>query len=99
MRAQHIDAYGYGLGYTHSWSDVLSSSASYGYLKIDPDANVFIDPSMPESTQYASLNLAWQFSERAMLGAEWLWGHNRDLSDNEGEAQRLQVTFRYDLNP
>ena len=99
LELEAIDAYGYGLGYTHSWSDTLSSSASYGYLKIDPDVNVFIDPSMPESTQYASLNLAWQFSERAMMGAEWLWGHNRDLTGADGEAQRLQMTFRYDLNP
>jgi hypothetical protein len=94
-----IDAYGYGLGYTHAWSDTLSSSASYGYLKIDPDFNLFLDPSLPESTQYASLNLAWQFSDRAMMGAEWLWGHNRDLTGASGEAQRLQMTFRYDLNP
>jgi hypothetical protein len=93
------DAHAWGVGYTHAWSDTLSTSASYGYLKIDPDVNVFIDSSNPESTQYASLNLAWQFSERAMVGAEWLWGHNRTLAGDTGDAQRLQMTFRYDLNP
>jgi hypothetical protein len=93
------DAHAWGVGYTHAWSDTLSTSASYGYLKIDPDVNVFIDSSMPESTEYASLNLAWQFSERAMVGAEWLWGHNQTLAGDSGDAQRLQMTFRYDLNP
>jgi hypothetical protein len=94
-----IDAGGWGLGYTHGWSDNVSSSASYGYLRIDPDEDMLIDPSLPKSTRFASLNLAWQFSERAMLGAEYLWGKNTDLNDNDGEAQRVQVTLRYDLNP
>ncbi|MFC3814069.1 DcaP family trimeric outer membrane transporter [Lysobacter sp. GCM10012299] len=94
-----IDAGGWGLGYTHGWTDNVSSSASYGYLRIDPDEDMLIDPTLPKSTRFASLNLAWQFSERAMLGAEYLWGKNTDLNDNDGEAQRLQVTLRYDLNP
>ncbi|HEY5849698.1 MAG TPA: DcaP family trimeric outer membrane transporter [Lysobacter sp.] len=94
-----IDAGGWGLGYTHGWSDNVSSSASYGYLRIDPDEDMLIDPTLPKSTRFASLNLAWQFSERAMFGVEYLWGKNTDLADNDGEAQRLQATLRYDLNP
>jgi len=54
---------------------------------------------LPESTHYASLNLAWQFSDRAMLGGELLWGRLEDLAGNSGEAKRVQVSFRYDLNP
>jgi hypothetical protein len=99
LELEATDAWAYGFGFTHNWNDTTSSSASYGYLRIDPDANVFIDPTLPESTQYASINLAWQFSERAMLGAEWLWGRKQDLAGATGEAQRLQMTFRYDLNP
>jgi hypothetical protein len=33
---QAIRARGAGAGYTHSWADNLSSSASYGYLRISP---------------------------------------------------------------
>lgn len=94
-----IEARGWGLGYTHGWADNVSSSASYGYLRISPEADMLIDPSLPKSTRFASLNLAWQFSERAMFGVEYLWGKNTDLADNDGEAQRLQATIRYDLNP
>lgn len=94
-----IDAYGVGAGYTHAWSDSLSSSLAYGYLRIDPDGNLIVDPNLPESTAFGSLNLAWQFSERAMVGAEWLWGRHRNLAGNSGEAQRVQVSLRYDLNP
>ena len=99
LQLEAIDAEGYGAGYTHTWREGLTSSASYGYLKIDPDANLFIDPSLPENTSYASLNLAWQFSERAMMGAELLWGRLEDLSGASGEAKRVQFSFRYDLNP
>lgn len=94
-----IQARGWGLGYTHGWAETLSSSASYGYLRIDPDDDLLIDRTLPESTRYASLNLAWQFTPRAMLGAEYLWGRNEALNGEDGDGQRLQMTVRYDLNP
>ena len=94
-----IDADGYGAGYTHSWSDKLSSSASYGYLKINPDDDMILDPALPQKTEFFSINLAWQFSDRAMAGVEYLWGSNTDFTDASGNAQRIQATLRYDLNP
>jgi len=94
-----IRARGYGAGYTHAWLDNLTSSMSYGYLRISPQSNLLIDSTMPKSTKFASINLAWQFSERAMLGVEYLWGQNIDLTDARGQGQRLQTTLRYDLNP
>lgn len=94
-----IRARGYGAGYTHAWLENLTSSMSYGYLRISPQSDMLIDSTMPKSTKFASLNLAWQFSERAMFGVEYLWGQNIDLTDARGQGQRLQTTFRYDLNP
>lgn len=94
-----IRARGYGAGYTHGWTDKLTSSASYGYLRISPNDNLLIDQSLPKSTKFASINLAWQFSERAMVGIEYLWGQNIDLVDARGQGQRIQTTLRYDLNP
>jgi len=94
-----IDAEGYGVGYTHSWKDDLSTSASYAYLKIDPDADLILDPTLPQETKFASVNLAWQFNERAMFGIEYLWGENTDMTGASGNAQRIQATVRYDLNP
>lgn len=99
LELEAIDAEGYGMGYTHGWSDTLSSSASYGYVKIDPDDDMLIDPALPRRTQYASLNVAWQFNDRVMLGVEYLWGKNTDLTGASGDAQRVQASLRYDLNP
>jgi hypothetical protein len=75
-----IRADGYGSAYTHSWKETMSSSVSYGLIKINPDDDMIIDPSLPEKTQYFSVNWAWQFSERAMFGVEYLWGQNNDLA-------------------
>jgi len=94
-----IRARGWGVGYTHGWTDRLSSSASYGYLRISPSADMLISEDLPKSTKFASLNLAWQFSQRAMLGIEYLWGQNILLTDMRGQGQRVQTTLRYDLNP
>ena len=94
-----IEARGYGVGYTHGWTQDLSSSASYGYLRVSPDSNLILAQSLPKSTKFAAVNLAWQFSERAMFGVEYLWGQNIDLTDARGQGQRVQATIRYDLNP
>lgn len=99
LQLKAIEAYGYGVGYTHGWTEDLSSSASYGYLRVDPDSNLILPQTLPRSTQFAAVNLAWQFSERAMFGVEYLWGENKNLADATGRGQRVQATIRYDLNP
>ena len=99
IRLKAIEARGYGVGYTHGWTKDLSSSASYGYLRMSPDSDLLLDQSLPKSTRFVAVNLAWQFSERAMFGVEYLWGENLDLADASGQGQRVQATIRYDLNP
>jgi hypothetical protein len=94
-----IRARAFGGGYTHAWLDTLTSSLALGYLRISPDANFLLSQDLPKSTKFASINLAWQFSERAMVGVEYLWGQNIALNDLRGQGQRLQTTLRYDLNP
>jgi hypothetical protein len=94
-----IKAVGGGAGYTHSWAENMSSSFSYGYLRIDPDDDFIVDPTLPKSTRYASANFAWQASPHTMIGFEYLWGSNRNLEGRNGDASRIQGTIRYDLNP
>ncbi|RDI96964.1 hypothetical protein DVT68_18925 [Dyella solisilvae] len=94
-----IKARGFGAGYTHAWLENLTSSAAFGYLRISPGSNLLIADTQPKSTKFASVNLAWQFSERAMFGVEYLWGQNILLTDARGQGQRIQTTLRYDLNP
>jgi hypothetical protein len=94
-----IKARGYGAGYTHGWTDTLSSSLAYGYLRISPSSNMLIENTLPRRTEFASVNLAWQFTQRTMLGIEYLWGQNMDLTNARGEGQRVQTSLRYDLNP
>lgn len=53
-----IRSRGWGVGYTRGWTSDLSSSASYGYLRVSPSADMQIDRGLPKSTKFASLNLA-----------------------------------------
>jgi cell division protein FtsB len=99
LELQAIKAVGGGAGYTHSWAENMSSSFSYGYLRIDPDNDMLIDQALPKSTRYASANFAWQASPHTMIGFEYLWGSNRNLEGRNGDASRVQGTIRYDLNP
>jgi hypothetical protein len=94
-----IKAVGGGAGYTHSWAENMSSSFSYGYLRIDPNDNLIVDQTLPKSTRYASANFAWQASPHTMIGFEYLWGSNKNLEGRNGDASRIQGTIRYDLNP
>ena len=94
-----IKAVGGGAGYTHSWAENMSSSFSYGYLRIDPDNDLIIDQTLPKSTKYASANFAWQAGPHTMIGFEYLWGSNKNLEGRNGDASRIQGTVRYDLNP
>ncbi len=94
-----IKAVGGGAGYTHSWAENMSSSFSFGYLRLDPDDDFLIDPALPKSTRYASANFAWQASPHTMIGFEYLWGYNKNIAGENGDASRIQATVRYDLNP
>ena len=66
------------LGYTHALERQRSARArptvTCGSTRTP---TLIIDPTLPREHAFASLNLAWQFSERAMMGAEWLWGQQR----------------------
>jgi len=47
-----------------------------------------LDRDLPKSTRFASLNLAWQFNQRAILDIEYLWGRNIMLVDTRGAGHR-----------
>ena len=72
---------------------------SYGFLAINPDENMLIDPGAAEedAVRLAQPRLAVQ--PRTMFGVEYLWGQNNDMLGQQRHRSRLQATMRYDLNP
>ena len=83
------------LSYQHHWSEALSSHVVFSSGTIDNSAGQ--DPDAAHATDYAALNLVWQYTERVSVGAEWLYGTREDNDGARGEANRLQVAVRFDF--
>jgi hypothetical protein len=90
-----IPAFGAMVGFTHKWSDVWRSTASYGYVQLDNEFSQ--GPHAYHRTHYASLNLVWQIRKRLSIGFEGLYGHKEEKSGANGDAFRLQVGIVYSL--
>jgi DcaP outer membrane protein len=90
-----IPAFGAMVGYTHKWSDILRSTASYGYVHLDNEFSQ--GPDAYHQTHYASLNLVWQARKRLTLGLEGLYGHKEEKSGADGDAFRIQVGAVYSI--
>jgi hypothetical protein len=50
------------------------------------------------SGDYVAANLLWNFAERALVGAEYLWGLREDLDGADGTANRIQFSVKYTFN-
>ncbi len=99
---QTFEAWGFGAGYTHNWSDALSSTFTVGYVDIDDSALLGLTPPMStvmRQTYYASGNLVWQILPHLTIGAELLYGRKNAVNGADGDAVRFQFTSRYSFNP
>lgn len=83
------------LGYTHEWSPHFRSTASCGYLNVDPTDS--LGALAIEKTTYTSVNLVWHPTTSFRMGLEYLYGSKDTLSGADGDGHRLNFVFRYDL--
>jgi len=90
-----IPAFGAVIGYTHKWSPYLRSTASYGYVHLDPFFSQ--GPMAYESTHYGSLNLVWQARKRLTVGLEALYGKKETQGGAEGDSFRIQLGMVYSI--
>ncbi len=101
-----IPAFGLWAGYEHWWSKSLRSSASYGFVRLDSDFDLFPQPvntGTYKQTHYASMNLVWSPWPPFDVGLEYLYGH-RTVTDatavdgnTKGQDHRLQFTMRWNF--
>jgi len=82
-------------GYTHKWADAWRSTASYGFVNIDPQASQ--GPDAYRRTHYASVNLVWQLRKRLSVGVEVLYGRKETQSNAKGDVVRTQVGMVYSI--
>ncbi len=102
-----IPAFGVWAAYQHWWTKSLRSSATYGFVHMDTDFDLY--PNTPgagtyKQTQYASANLIWSPWPPFDVGLEYLYGH-RTVTDSTavdgsttGDDHRVQFTMRWNFN-
>ncbi|NTX59220.1 hypothetical protein HUA74_00955 [Myxococcus sp. CA051A] len=83
-------------GFAYAWTPKLSSTATYGWLKLwDRDFEASLDAKSFRRSQYASLNLVAKPMKGVLVGVEGLWGYNRAIDSQSGQAVRGQLTLQY----
>lgn len=82
-------------GYEHHWSDELRSTVTYAWGEADVPAGS--PPDSNEVLEYLAANLIWQFTERAWVGLEYLYGARETFDDTRGDAHRVQASMRFNF--
>ena len=90
-----IPCFGATVGYTHHWSEKFRSTATYGYLDLDPLTTQ--GGFAYDHTHYASVNIVWQLRERLSVGLEALYGKKEAQNDSTGDVWRIQLGLVYKL--
>jgi hypothetical protein len=82
-------------GYTHKWAEDWRSTATYGFVNLEPEASQ--GPDAYRRTHYASVNLVWQLRTHLGIGVEALYGHKETQNHATGDVARTQVGMVYSI--
>jgi len=90
-----LPVFGWMIGWTHEWDQRWTSNFTYSENRID---NRPFQPAddLRENTYFA-LNLIWNPAERVYCGVEYLFGTRENVDGSRGEANRLQMSFIFEL--
>ena len=92
---QAMPAVGTYLGYTHHWTRPLRSTITFGFDRVQ---NTAAQPGMAFSkSYYTSGNLVWNPFGHLNVGAEFLHGWQVLKDGSQGNANRIQISIKYDL--
>jgi len=92
---QAVQASAWMASYAHFWSEKYRSTLVYSAANADIPGGAPADSN--EHLSYLAANLIWQFSSRAWVGVEYLHGTRDTFTDGDGEADRLQLSMRFDI--
>jgi hypothetical protein len=83
------------VGYTHHWTDVFRSTATFGYVNLENERTQ--GPFAYDKTYYGSANIVWQLRKRLSVGLEGLYGKKETQNGNTGDVWRTQIGMVYSL--
>jgi len=81
--------------YMHSWSPKYRSTVTYSAGRGDLPGGAPADAN--EAVTYLATNLIWQYCDRAWVGIEYLHGTLDEFDGDDGAADRVQLSWRFDL--
>ncbi|MGI9473097.1 MAG: DcaP family trimeric outer membrane transporter [Rubripirellula sp.] len=90
-----LGLFGWMIGVTHDWNDLLSSNFTYAQNSLDTVA--FQDANDVEKTTYMAVNLLAQPLDRVTVGIEYLYGTREDVDNESASANRVQAAFIFEL--
>jgi hypothetical protein len=93
---QALDDAGFTVGLEHRWNSAFSSVFVYNLGRVDNSGGQPF--SAIRTTDYLAANVLWHFTERAFAGVEYLWGLRQDLDNQDGTANRVQLSVKYTFN-
>ena len=79
--------------YQHHWSGEFRSTAGYSWG--DADVPGGSPTTVTEQVTYGFANLIWQFTERAWVGIEYLYGTRETFDDEDAHANRVQLALKF----
>jgi hypothetical protein len=95
FRLAPLPVFGWMIGWTHDWTDVLTSNFTYSENRVD---NTPLQPATDlHLNTYLAVNLIWSPVERVYCGVEYLFGTRRNVDGGRGEANRVQMSFILEL--
>lgn len=91
-----ITDFGFTVGYQHHWNEKWTSLVLLNHGSVEnTDGQPITDLS---DASYGAVNLLYHFTKNAFAGVEFLHGLRKDISGDEGTANRLQFSVSYTFN-
>lgn len=81
--------------YQHHWTKTVRSTFSYGFDNVEN--SIYLPPTAIRRNHYVSGNVVLQMFKSTILGLEYLYGRNELQSGQDGWADRIQLSIKYDL--
>lgn len=77
----------------HNWNPKLYSSLIYSYTRMEKQGSLAATDY--KYTQYAGINLLWNFTEFGTTGLEYEYGRRNNFDKHYGNANRINAMIQY----
>jgi len=77
----------------HNWNPKLYSSLIYSYTRMENQSTLAATDY--KYTQYAAVNLLWNFTEFGTTGIEYEYGRRNNFDKHYGNANRINAMIQY----